>query len=74
MATMCQNDLFERGWTSALIRDFLGRPDARRVNPWHVHGAKVKVFNLHRVLAAEQSHEFLRRRARLDALRKRQYA
>lgn len=62
----------ERGWTDALIRDFLSEPDETRPNPrYRVAGAPVRLYRLSRVEEAEAVEEF---KARLEKARVRSAA
>ena len=54
--------LAARGWTPAMIRDFLGRPDRTEFVPRFRHAAPVLLFALARVQAAERTTKFTQRR------------
>ena len=47
-----------RGWTPALVRDFLGEPDSLARNPYYRSGAPVKLYAQHRILAVETTDAF----------------
>lgn len=47
-----------RGWTDALIRRFLGEPDATRENPRYKSAAPVRLYLRDRVEATEATAEF----------------
>lgn len=62
-----------RGWTPAMIRDFLGRPDRTEFVPRFRHAAPTLLFALARVQAAERAPAFAPRRdlaARRSAISK----
>lgn len=54
--------LAARGWTPAMIRDFLGRPDRTEYVPRFRNAAPILLFELPRVQAAERTTKFVRRR------------
>jgi hypothetical protein len=56
--------LRERGWTDAMVRDFLGEPDATRPNPRYRTGAPMKLYLAERAAVAEASTEWADRKAR----------
>jgi hypothetical protein len=56
-------DLRERGWTDAMVRDYLGEPDATRPNPRYWNAAPMKRYLTERAGAAEASPEWAERRA-----------
>jgi hypothetical protein len=56
--------LRERGWTEAMIRDLLGKPDLRVDNPNYSTAAPMRLWRLQRADAAEATPEFARRRDR----------
>jgi hypothetical protein len=56
-------DLSERGWTPAMIRDFLGAPDRSLPGGSFPDAAPVPLFDLARVAAAERTRAFRLRRA-----------
>ena len=57
------HELKQRGWTPALIRDFLGRPDATRPNQMRLGSRRrlppVKLYLQDRVNEVEATEEFL---------------
>jgi hypothetical protein len=54
--------LRDRGWTDAMIRDYLGDPDITRPNPRYAGAAPMKLYRAERVKAAEASAEWAQRR------------
>ena len=56
--------LRERGWTDAMVRDFLGAPDTTRPNPRYRTGAPMKFYLAERAAEAEASTEWADRKAR----------
>ena len=54
--------LAARGWTPAMIRDFLGRPDRTEFVPRFRNAAPTLLFALARIQAAERAPTFARRR------------
>lgn len=54
--------LTARGWTAAMIRDFLGRPDATEPNPRFHNAAPTLLFAVPRIAAAERTTRFTKRR------------
>jgi hypothetical protein len=58
--------LRERGWTEAMIRDFLGEPDLYVDNPHYKSAASMRLWRLQRAEAAEQTPEFAKRRERAE--------
>lgn len=56
--------LRERGWTDAMVRDFLGEPDTTRPNPRYRTGAPMKLYLAERAAVAEASTEWADRAAR----------
>jgi hypothetical protein len=54
--------LTARGWTAAMIRDFLGRPDTTRPNPRFHNAAPTPLFARKRIDAAERTPTFAKRR------------
>jgi len=65
---LATHDLKQRGWTAALIRDFLGRHDATRPNRMRLGSRRrlppVKLYLTERVDEAERAEEFLVAQAR----------
>lgn len=55
--------LRERGWTDAMIREYLGEPDATRPNPRFWSAAPMKLYLADRAEAAEASPEWAERKA-----------
>jgi hypothetical protein len=55
--------LRERGWTDAMIREYLGEPDATRPNPRYRSAAPMKLYLAERAEAAEASPEWAERKA-----------
>lgn len=55
--------LRERGWTDAMIREYLGEPDATRPNPRYSRAAPMKLYLTERVEAAEATPEWAERKA-----------
>jgi hypothetical protein len=56
--------LRERGWTDAMIREYLGEPDATRPNPRYWSAAPMKLYLAERAEAAEASLEWVERKTR----------
>ncbi len=56
--------LTARGWTVAMIRDLLGKPDLTVDNPHYKTAAPMRLWRLQRVEAVEASPEFTQRRER----------
>lgn len=54
--------LTARGWTAAMIRDFLGRPDTTAPNPCFPNAAPTLLFARTRIDAAERTSKFRKRR------------
>lgn len=54
--------LAARGWTPAMIRDFLGRPDRTEYVPRFRQAAPTLLFAVPRVRAAERTAKFVQRR------------
>lgn len=52
------SELAARGWTPAMIRDFLGRPDTTEPNPRFRRAAPTLKFRLKRVEAIERTARF----------------
>lgn len=49
----------ERGWSEAMVRKFLGDPDGQKKNPFYQNAAPMKVYFKERVIAAEQTPDFI---------------
>jgi hypothetical protein len=56
--------LRERGWTVAMIREYLGEPDTTRPNPRYWSAAPMKLYLAERAEVAEASPEWAERKAR----------
>ena len=56
--------LRERGWTDAMVREYLGEPDATRPNPRYWRAAPMKLYLTERAEASEASPEWAERKAR----------
>jgi len=56
--------LRERGWTDAMISEYLGEPDATRPNPRYRSAAPMKLYLPERAEAAEATPEWAERKAR----------
>ena len=63
-AYLTMADLRERGWTDAMIGEYLGEPDATRPNPRYWNAAPMKLYLPDRVKAAEANPEWAERKAR----------
>ena len=63
-AYLTMADLRERGWTDAMIGEYLGEPDATRPNPRYWNAAPMKLYLPERVEAAEANPEWPERKAR----------
>ena len=61
--------LKERGWTEAMIRDLLGKPDTLRDNPHYKSAAPMRLWRLQHVEAVEATPEFAQRKARANGQR-----
>ena len=61
--------LRERGWTDAMIREYLGEPDATRPNPRYWSAAPMKLYLTERAEAAEASPEWAERKTHGDRRR-----
>ena len=62
------SDVKERGWTDAMIRDFLGSPDALK-NSQTYRGTVYKLYLKKRVEEAEKLEDFIVWKTKLDARR-----
>ena len=60
---LCLHQLRERGWTPALVRTFLGPPDATKKNPHYAPAAPMKLYDLRRVKAAERRAKWKQQRS-----------
>jgi hypothetical protein len=56
--------LRERGWTDAMIREYLGEPDATRPNPRYSSAAPMKLYLAERAEVTEASLEWVERMTR----------
>jgi len=56
--------LKERGWTEAMIREFLGDPDLYVDNPDYKSAAPMRLWRLQRAKAAEATAEFAQAKER----------
>lgn len=63
-----KKELKERGWTDATIRDYLGQPDALKLNPYFRSGPKMQLYSLNRINQVEQKPEVV---SALEGARKR---
>ena len=60
MDTICQQHLIDdRNWTLTTIKKWLGEPDQYATNPHNPHSRKMKLYNMARVKAVENTLEFL---------------
>ncbi len=66
---LTMSGLRERGWTDAMIRDYLGDPDATRPNPRYWSAAPMKLYLADRAEAAEATPEWAARKALGDKRR-----
>ena len=66
---LTMSGLRERGWTDAMIRDYLGDPDATRPNPRYWSAAPMKLYLADRAATAEATPEWARRKALGDRRR-----
>lgn len=57
-------DLKERGWTAALVKQFLGEPDALKPNPYYRKAAPMQMYSPARVEQAESQEEWKQAKAR----------
>src|SRR4051794_4755272 len=69
---ICKSTLRTRGWTPTLIEQYVPVPDDERPNPHYRYaGAPMRLYDLTRIEAIEQSDEF---QADLAVARRRQEA
>ena len=61
-----QAGLKSRGWSAAMIRDFLGRADMLVTNPRYRRQARMKLYSKKRVYQIEKTREFKERMKRKD--------
>ncbi len=66
---LTMSGLRERGWTDAMIRDYLGDPDATRPNPRYWSAAPMKLYLADRAATAEATPEWPQRKALGDRRR-----
>lgn len=57
-------DLHARGWTDALVKQFLGEPDATKPNPHYRKAAPMRLYALARVEQAESREEWQQAKAK----------
>ena len=53
-----QSQVLSRGWTTALIKTFLGEPDNTAPNPYHAHASPMQLYTQSRVESAERTEAF----------------
>jgi hypothetical protein len=58
------SDLRGRGWTDAMVREYLGEPDATRPNPVYRSAAPVRLYLAERAEAAQAIPAWAERKAR----------
>ena len=63
------SDLKRRGWTDAMVRQFLVEPDKLDRNPHHPRAAPMRLYALARVLEAESTDEYREAREAADRRR-----
>ena len=72
METICQQHLIEdRNWTLTAIQKWLGEPDQYATNPHNQHSRKMKLYDMARVKAVENTLEFLNWQAKYLKRKKR---
>jgi hypothetical protein len=59
-------DLKERGWTAALVKQFLGEPDALKPHPYSRKAAPMQLYSPARVEQAESQEEWKQTKARVS--------
>jgi len=59
----------KRGWTDALIRDFLGEPDFTKKNPHYSSSAPMKLYYLEKVEETEKLEDFKIRKEKVEKRR-----
>lgn len=52
-----------RGWTEAMIKQYLGEPDELKPNPYYKSAAPMRLYNLKRVEKVEKSKKFIEAKA-----------
>lgn len=55
-----------RGWTEAMIKQYLGEPDELKPNPYYKSAAPMRLYNLKRVEKVEKSKKFIEAKAAAD--------
>jgi hypothetical protein len=63
MTYLTMKDLRERGWTDAMVREYLGAPDATRPNPTYRSAAPLRLYLAERAETAEASSKWAERKA-----------
>ena len=63
------SSLKHRGWTDAMIRDMLGDPDKRGVNPHYRSAFKTRLYLITRVKGVEATPQFVERLKKANARR-----
>lgn len=67
LGQLTASELKARGWSETMIRRFLGPPCAKARNP-HCHSVRpMRLYGLHKVVAAEADPQFANARARARA-------
>jgi hypothetical protein len=62
-ATPKMLSLKDRGWTAALVKQFLGEPDALKPNPYYRKAAPMQLYSPARVLGAESQEQWKQAKA-----------
>ena len=60
------SSLKHRGWTDAMVRDLLGDPDKRSVNPHYRKAAQTRLYAIERVHETEATEAFAERLAKAE--------
>jgi len=55
-----------RGWSEAMIKQFLSEPDELKPNPYYKSAAPMRLYNLKRVEKVEKSKKFIEAKAAAD--------
>ena len=63
------SSLKHRGWTDAMVRDLLGDPDKRSVNPHYRKAAQTHLYAIERVHETEATEAFAERLAKAEKRR-----
>ncbi len=63
------SSLKHRGWTDAMVRDLLGDPDKRSVNPHYRKAAQTRLYAIERVHETEATEAFAERLAKAEKRR-----